>query len=41
MQLVVHRTGEYDYVDVPGGVEEIELTERYYECPGCGWVIDA
>lgn len=41
MRLVTHHTGEFTAIDVPGGVEMVEITERYYECRGCGWTVDA
>jgi hypothetical protein len=40
LRRVIHHTGEMQVIDVPGGTEVVERTERWIECPTCGWVID-
>jgi len=42
MREVAHHTGRGRVVELPYGeeVDVIEVTERFIECPTCGWVMD-
>ncbi|MWG36938.1 hypothetical protein [Halomarina oriensis] len=40
MRRVTHYTGKIDVFDVYGEEIEQERTDRYLECPTCGWVVD-
>ena len=39
MRAYEHYTGQYRIIDVPGGMERVQIVERYLECPICGWRI--
>ena len=41
MRLVTHHTGQSEINGTEHGPDFIETVDRHYECPVCGWVIDA